>query len=260
MCQICYGAQERGPRMERRAFIAGAAALGLSACATNPDTGRSQLILVDDAQLSQLALQSWTQLRQQTPVWNNAAQQARLERVGRRIAAAANRQSLQWEFVIFDRPEKNAFVLPGGKVGFYRGIMELAQNDDQLATVLGHEVAHVVGRHAAERYSRAIAQDSALRVAGAVSDSQILAAALGLGAQVGLSLPFSREQEAEADRFGVNYMQAAGYRPREAITFWQLMQAGGGARPPEFLSTHPDPANRITALRDYINARGWGPV
>ncbi|MBL8549151.1 MAG: M48 family metallopeptidase [Hyphomonadaceae bacterium] len=246
-------------KFSRRSIVLGAAA-SLAGCVTNPETGREQLILVDDGQLTQMALQSWGQLVSQTPVWHNPREQARLARIGGRIAVAANRQSLQWEYALFDRPDKNAFVLPGGKVGFYRGLMEICERDDHVACVLGHETAHVVGRHAAERYSREIARQGALQVAGAFTDSQIAMAALGLGSQVGLSLPFSREQEAEADRLGVNYMQAAGYDPREAVVFWRRMSQGGGGRGPEFLSTHPDPANRIEALRAYINARGWGPV
>lgn len=245
----------------RRTLLLGAAGLPLAGCVTDPETGRDQLILVDDGQLAQMSLQAWGELVRQTPVWHNRGAQARLAQVGGRIAVAANRQNLQWEYALFDRPDKNAFVLPGGKVGFYRGLMEICERDDHVACVLGHETAHVVGRHAAERYSREIAQRGALQIAGAATDSQILLAAVGLGAQVGLSLPFSREQEAEADRLGVNYMQAAGYDPREAVVFWRRMAAeSSGARGPQFLSTHPDPANRIEALRAYINARGWGPV
>lgn len=257
MCQACWGPVVT----RRRALIAVGAAAAVAACETNPVTGRNQFILVNESQLSQMALQAWAQQRQQTPAWRNPGQQARLERVGMNIARAANAANLDWEFVIFDRPDLNAWVLPGGKVGFYRGMMELTQTDDQLATVLGHEVAHVIGRHAAERYSREVAQQSALRLAGAVTDNQIALAALGLGSQIGLSLPFSREQETEADVFGINFMHTAGYDVRQSITFWQRMQAANrGARPPELLSTHPDPVHRIATLRNYINQRGWGPV
>ncbi|MGE0044314.1 MAG: M48 family metallopeptidase [Hyphomonadaceae bacterium] len=258
MCRACANPFDHF--LSRRAALLGAGAAVLAGCATNPETGRNQLILVDDAQMSQLALEAWRQQLQQTPRWNNRAQQARIEEIGGRIARAANLQQLQWEYALFDRPDRNAFVMPGGKVGVYRGIVELAQNDDQLAAVLGHETGHVTGRHAAERYSRAVAQQGAMQVAGAATDSQLVLGALGLGAQVGLALPFSRAQEAEADQLGVNYMHAAGYQPREAVNFWLRMQQSGGSRPPEFLSTHPDPANRIEALRAYIAQRGWGPA
>jgi len=250
-------------KMDRRDLLRGLATGTLvlvAGCATNPETGRSQLILVDDNQLQQASLQAWAQMRQQTPTWNNAAAQRRLETVGQRIVQAAGRGGQRWEFVLFNSDQKNAFVLPGGQVGFYRGLYEISDRDDYIATVLGHEVGHVTGRHAAERYSRQMATDTALQVAGTQINSQVAMAALGLGAQVGLALPFSREQEAEADILGLRYMRAAGYDVRQAIPFWERMSSGGGARQPEFLSTHPDPDNRIARIRAFINDQGWGPV
>lgn len=247
-------------RFSRRAMLrtaaAGAALAALPACATNPVTGRNQLILIDDAQLQQASLQAWAQMRQQTPTWRNAAAQQRLEGVGRRIVNAAGVGSRPWEFVLFDSDQKNAFVLPGGQVGFYRGLYEIASRDDYIATVLGHETAHVTGRHAAERYSQAAAANVGLQAAGAAVDSQLLIQALGIGAQLG-SLGFSRSQESEADLLGLDYMHAAGYDPRQAIPFWEIMQQGGGSRPPELLSSHPDPDNRIARIRAHIQARGW---
>lgn len=252
-------------KMDRRDLLRGLATgtlVLLAGCETyqNPETGRGQFIIVDEAQLQQASLSAWQQMRQQVPAWNNAAAQRRLETVGGRIVQAAGRGNQSWEFVLFDSPQKNAFVLPGGQVGFYRGLYEISQRDDWMATVLGHEVGHVTARHAAERYSREIATQTALQVAGATINNQMAMAALGLGAQVGVSLPFSREQEAEADIVGIRYMQRAGYDPKQAVPFWQAMNSGGGSRPPEFLSTHPDPDNRIERLRAYINEQGWGPV
>jgi predicted Zn-dependent protease len=244
-----------------RGAAAGALALAAGACTTtNPETGRDQFIIVDDAQMQQAALQAWAQQLQRERIWNNAAAQGRLERVGQRIVNAAGRGGQPWEFRLFDSPQKNAFVLPANKVGFYRGLYEICDVDDYMATVLGHETGHVTGRHAAERYSRAIATNTALQVAGTQINSQIAMQALGLGAQIGLLLPFSREQEAEADILGIQYMHRAGFDPRRAIPFWQRMQQSGGSRPPEFLSTHPDPDNRIERIRNYINQQGWGPV
>jgi predicted Zn-dependent protease len=266
MCEVCDRQISAAPsgwkrRDMMRAFAGGAAALALPACTTaNPETGRDQFIIIDERQLEQMALQAWAQQRQQTPVWNNRAAQQRLETVGMRIAQGAGRANQSWEFALFDSPQKNAFVLPGNKVGFYRGLMEISPRDDYIATVLGHEVGHVTGRHAAERYSREMATQTALQVAGTQISSRVAMAALGLGAQVGLSLPFSREQEAEADVLGINYMHAANYDVRQAIPFWTAMSAGGGSRPPELLSTHPDPANRIERIRSHINNQGWGPV
>jgi predicted Zn-dependent protease len=234
--------------MERRDVLRGLATGTLvlvAGCATNPVTGREQFIIIDESQLQQASLQAWGQMRQQVPQWRNTSAQRRLEAVGNRIVQAAGRGGQSWEF---------------GQVGFYRGLYEICDRDDYMATVLGHEVGHVTGRHAAERYSREAATQTALQAAGTQINSQLAMAALGLGAQVGLSLPFSREQEAEADIIGLQYMQRAGYDPRLSIPFWQRMQQGGGSRPPEFLSTHPDPDNRIQRLRNYINQQGWGPV
>jgi predicted Zn-dependent protease len=239
---------------------AGAAALALPGCATNPVTGREQVILIDDAQLSQAALQAWDQQLRQTPTWSNRAAQTRLERIGTRIVAAAGLGGQPWEFRLFDTKEKNAFVLPANKVGFYRGLYEMCDPDDWIGCVLGHETGHVTGRHAAERYSREMLTQAGLQIAGAAINNDVAIAALGLGAQVGITLPFSREQEAEADIIGVRYMHGAGYDVRQAIPFWQRMEADGGARPPEFLSTHPSPGNRVQRIRDYIDRQGWGPV
>ena len=266
MCELDGADSERNlPSIVRRDVLRGVAATALvgaaGACTTpNPETGRNQLILIDDAQLQQASLQAWAQMRQQVPAWNNAAAQRRLETVGRRVVNAAGRGNQNWEFALFNSDQKNAFVLPGGQVGFYRGLYEICERDDWMATVLGHETGHVTGRHAAERYSREVATQTALQVVGTQVNSQIAMAALGLGAQVGVSLPFGREQEAEADILGLRYMRAAGYDVREAIPFWTRMQQGGGSRPPEFLSTHPDPDNRIARIRNYINEQGWGPV
>jgi predicted Zn-dependent protease len=250
-------------KLDRRDLLrglAGGSLLLVAGCVTNPETGRDQLILIDDSQLQQASLQAWSEMRQQTRAWNNAAAQRRLETVGRRIVGAAGRGNQTWEFVLFDSPELNAFVLPGGQVGFYRGLYDICERDDWMATVLGHEVGHVTGRHAAERYSRDAATQAGLQIAGAqLNNNQLAMVALGLGAQLGVSLPFSREQESEADILGLGYMRAAGYDVRQAIPLWRRMSQSG-ARQPEFLSTHPDPASRIERIRAYINQQGWGPA
>lgn len=253
-----------GPSLSRRGVLGGLVAASLlpaAACTTvNPVTGRDQLILIDDSQLQQAALQAWDQQTRQVPTWRNSAAQARLERIGMRIAAAAGRGAESWEFRLFDTKDLNAFVLPANKVGFYRGLYEICEADDWIACVLGHETGHVTGRHAAERYSREMVTQTALGVAGAAINSDIARAALGLGAQVGVSLPFSREQEAEADLIGIRYMHEAGFDVRQAIPFWRRMEQGGGSRPPELLSTHPSPDNRIERIRGFIDRQGWGPA
>lgn len=248
-------------RIRRLLLAAGAAAL-LAGCATNAVTGRSQLALFDDAALASSADAAWVELKQKTPVSRDQAAQARVRTVGQRIANAAGLGGQQWEFVVFDTPDRNAFVLPGGRVGVYKGLLDLADSDAQLAAVLGHEVAHVTARHASERASQTALTQTGLAVGqgilGGSQRGQMLGAALGLGAQVGILLPYSRLHETEADRVGIDYMVKAGYDPRGAVSFWQKMQAAaGGGRPPQFLSTHPAPENRIQAIQDYIAAQGY---
>jgi predicted Zn-dependent protease len=246
-----------------RALAAGSIALVAPGCSTNPVTGRSQLMLVNDGFLASMALDAWKEEKAKTPISTDRVANDRLRRVGEKIAIAANRPNDPWEFVVFDKPEKNAFVLPGGKVGFYKGLMDIADRDDHIATVMGHEVGHVTGRHAAERFSTGIAAQGVMLGAGVASRDMdprtrnTAMQALGLGLQLGVLLPYSRAHESEADRIGLDYMHAAGYQPRQAITFWQRMAQGGGARPPELLSTHPDPASRIRDIQAYITNRGW---
>lgn len=238
-------------------------ALLVGACTTNPATGRSQLAFVSDQQLVALSADAWSQVKAQTPVYRNEAAQNRLQRVGSRVARAAGLDPAGCEFVVFDSAERNAFVLPGCKMGVYRGLMDLAATDDQLAAVLGHETGHVTARHAAERYSQStLAQVgmSAGQIAlGGSQRGSTLAGVLGLGLQYGVLMPYSRLQESEADRIGVDYMVQAGYDADASVAFWERMIAadGGGSRPPEFLSTHPDPVNRIAALRAYIREKGY---
>jgi len=160
----------------------------------------------------------------------------------------------------------NAFVMPGNRVGVYRGITELTENDDQLSSVLGHEAGHGVGRHASERMSIQLASQAVLvGTQIAVSSSEELSKygnAIGVlgGAalQFGILLPYSRNHELESDRLGVDYMHKAGYDVKQSVRLWELMDANSkGKRPPEFMSTHPDPANRALALKNYINAKGY---
>lgn len=259
-------------KMERRDMVrllaSGSLALFVANCSANPETGRSQLVLVDEGSLAKMSLDAWAEQKAKTPVSRDPALNARLTRVGQKIAEAAGRQNQPWEFVVFDTPEKNAFVLPGNKVGFYKGLMELATNDDQIAVVLGHEVAHVTNRHAAERFSQGTLAQVGLVGANVLASSrisndqtaQLAVAAVGIGLQYGLLMPYSRLQETEADLVGLDYMHRAGYRTPEAINFWQAMGQQGGARPPAFLSTHPDPLQRIEAIKRHINTRGYAVV
>ncbi|RZJ26215.1 MAG: M48 family peptidase [Brevundimonas sp.] len=232
----------------------------LSACAYNDTLGRNQFLIVDDSALIQQADAAWGEALRTQRTSNDAAALARVRRVGDRIVAAAGLSDRRWEYALFVSDAPNAFVLPSGKIGVTTSLLALVRNDDQLAAVLGHEVGHVVARHAAERYSTSAATGLVLSgVQGAAGDYGQAAGAIGgLGAQLGVLLPFSRRDELEADRLGVDYMQSAGFRPSESVTLWRLMQAQRQGATPEFASTHPSDVTRISALEQYIASKGWG--
>ncbi|WP_433950473.1 M48 family metallopeptidase [Brevundimonas bullata] len=241
------------------AVIAAATTLGLGACAYNESLGRNQFLIVDDSALMQQSNAAWAETLRSQKVSTNAAQNERVRRVGGRMVQAAGLAGRQWDYAVFEDASPNAFVLPSGQIGVTTGLLKLVQNDDQLATVIGHEVGHVVARHAAERYST---QSTTGLVLGAVQSrsgdySQAIGALGGMGAQLGLLLPFSRSHELEADRLGVDYVAAAGYKPSESIALWRLMAQQRQSGTPEFASTHPSDQTRITALQQYIASRGW---
>ncbi|MDJ0892384.1 MAG: M48 family metallopeptidase [Gammaproteobacteria bacterium] len=246
----------------------------LPGCETVPETGRSQLLLISPDQETELGLTEFEKLKSSTPVSEDAELNAMLQRVGQRVAAVAPLPNARWEFVLFDDPNTaNAFCLPGGKVGIYTGILPVTKDENGLATVIGHEVAHAVARHGGERVSQALilqmggeALESALSTQPAQTRSLVLQG-YGLGSKVGVILPYSRAHELEADELGLLYMARAGYDPRSAVDFWQRFSAytreKGGA-PPEFLSTHPIDTRRIAqiealmpkALAEYQKAGG----
>ncbi|MDI1289922.1 MAG: M48 family metallopeptidase [bacterium] len=241
------------------AAVVAIAALSASACAYNETLGRNQLLIVDDAALTQQSDAAWAQALRSQPLSRDVAANARIRRVGERIVQAAGLTDRSWEYALFVSESPNAFVLPSGKIGVTTGLLALVRNDDQLATVLGHEVGHVVARHAAERYSTTALTSVALSgVQSAAGDYSRAAGAVGgLGAQLGVLLPFSRNHELEADRIGVDYLQRAGYKPSEAIALWRLMAQQRRTSNPEFASTHPSDATRISALEQSIASRGW---
>lgn len=235
--------------------------VGLGGCAVVPETGRSQIMLVDDQQMLQLSLSEFDKMKRQTPISRDAAQTATVRNVGQRIARVAQLPNARWEFVLFDEETPNAFCMPGGKVGVHTGILPIARNEAGLATVIAHEIAHAVARHGAERVSRGLLMQMggqvlsvALQTQG-VATQQLVLAAYGVGGQVGVMLPHSRDQELEADRIGLLYMARAGYNPDEAIHFWTRFARynnGQGGRTYAFLSTHPLDETRIEALRAML--------
>lgn len=236
-----------------------AAAALLGGCAYNETLGRNQLLIIDDGALTQQADAAWAETLRTQRVSTDAAANARVRRVGDRIVQAAGLTDRRWEYALFVSESPNAFVLPSGKIGVTTGLLALVRNDDQLATVLGHEVGHVVARHAAERYSTTALTSIGLSGVQSVAGDYAQAAGAigGLGAQLGLLLPFSRNHELEADRLGVDYLQRAGFRPSEAVALWRLMGAQRQGSTPEFASTHPSDASRIAALEAYIASKGW---
>ncbi len=233
--------------------------LGLSACATVPYTGRTQFVLMNPQQELSLGQQAAQQVRQESRVSTDPRYTNQVQRVGQRIAMAANQHDYPWSFTTIEDESLNAFALPGGKVFVNTGMVDFASSDAQLATVIAHEVAHVIARHGAERMSRVlVAQVGGAALAGAFNiqtpaGRQAFETAYGLATNVGVILPHSRSQELEADRIGLILMAKAGYNPSEAIDFWsRMMRAKDGPAPPPFLSTHPADEERLRAIRSLI--------
>jgi len=229
-------------------------------CTTVPYTNRSRFMMVSESEESELGLSAYQEVLSKEKILNDPESTRLVQRVGRAIAQVANKPDFAWEFTIIDDPATvNAFALPGGKVAVYSGLFAVAQDEAGLATVIGHEVAHALARHGAERMS----QGMGLQILGAgvaIASSgqsagvqQAVMQAYGLGAQVGVMLPFSRHMESEADYIGLMLMAQAGYDPSVSIGLWERMGAlAEGQRPPEFLSTHPTSDTRIAQLREWM--------
>ncbi len=250
---------------QRAAGLLVATLIAVTGCATVPDTERRQVLLLSPQDEVRLGLEAFDQVRDELDLIESGPEKERVERIGERIVAAASNRlrdrgfdSLEWEFHVVEDDQVNAFVLPAGKIVFYTGLLDLAADDDEVAAVMGHEVAHVVARHAGERISQNVLIQMGLGAAAvALSDpqsprGQATMAALGLGAQVGVQLPFSRIHEAEADEIGLFMMAEAGYDPRAAVSFWDRMDEMAGDRPPTFLSTHPGPEQRRDKLESLM--------
>lgn len=236
------------------------AAVTVAACAVSP-TGRRQLTLMPESQMVVMGVQSFNEIQDNTPREKDPAINAYVQCVADAITRLpeVRKQSADWQVVVFDTDTVNAFALPGGKIGVYRGLLKVAQTPSQLAAVVGHEVGHVLARHGNERVSQQFAVSESLAVldawmaAGNKSNRESAMALLGLGSQVGVLLPFSRVQESEADEIGQNLMARAGFDPRESIALWQNMSKSGGSQPSELLSTHPAHQTRIKDLQAGLN-------
>ncbi len=255
--------------MKRLALPFLAAALLLAGCYTNPVTGRKSLVLLSQGEEVTLGAQSFQSIREKEKVSTDSAANARVTRIGQRIAQAVGDElpNAKWEFVVFDSKELNAFALPGGKVGVYTGLLQLAESDAELASVMGHEIGHVIARHGAERMSEAMVISGLGAVGSAAVEAktqdpqtrQLFELAYGGAVTLGRVLPHSRGNETEADRMGAIYAARAGYDPRASITFWQKMMAEkqkagaaqGGALS-ALLSTHPADEKRIADLKTLM--------
>lgn len=227
-------------------------------CATSP-TGRSQLSLISSSQMNQMGAQSFEQMKKKIPIDQSPRNNRLVKCVSLRLLKAIGEKPGSWEVIVFKDQSPNAFALPGNKIGVHTGMLSLIENPHQLAAVIGHEIGHVHSNHGNERVSQNMLVKGGLTLSSVFlgleknnTKGQLLFAALGLGAQVGILLPFSREHEREADRLGLDYMSKAGFDPFQASRLWEIMkQKAGGRAPAEFFSTHPSNDSRIKNLKAY---------
>lgn len=239
-------------------------------CTKVPITGRKQTNLLPESNLMTMALTNYNQILTTSKVVSGGANAESVKRVGNRISNAVTNylnshgyskriENYKWEFNLIDDPTVNAWCMPGGKVAFYTGIMPVCRDETGIAVVMGHEIAHAIARHGNERMSQLLLiQLGGITLDVATSTKpnetrQIFQLAYGVGATVGLMLPYSRKHESEADRMGLIFMAMAGYDPHEAPSFWERMSKLGGAKMPELLSTHPNPENRIKSLNKNMS-------
>ena len=218
--------------------------------------------LVSEGDEKKLGVEAYDDILKKTPLSKNQQYQAQLKRVGQRISVAAAKPDFEWAFNVLQGKEINAFCLPGGKVAFWEGIMPVTQDDNGIAVVMGHEVAHALARHGAERMTQSMGAEVVGQILGAgvgmfnPAYTEAFSQAYGMGVNVAVILPWGRSQESEADHIGLILMAKAGYDPSAAVGFWERMSkaaaASGGSKPPEFLSTHPSDDTRITQIKQWL--------
>ncbi len=246
------------------------ALLVIAACATVPITGRKQFNLISAGEMNTMSFQQYDQVIAESQLSTDAVATAMVKRVGVRIQGAVEKyfadrgqssylRGYEWEFNLIESDEPNAWCMPGGKVAFYSGILPVCLDDTGVAVVMGHEIAHAIAKHGSERMSHQMAlQMGGMALSEAVSskpnETQALyMSAFAVGAQYGAMLPYSRQHESEADHMGLIFMAMAGYDPQQAPAFWERMAAGGGQKPPEFMSTHPSDATRVRQLNERMS-------
>lgn len=241
------------------AFAAVLAFTAVTACSTSP-TGRRQLVALPESQMEELGSQAFGEMKQKQKVATDPKQNQYVSCIANAIIAVLPGKET-WEVVVFQDDSANAFALPGRKIGVHTGLLKIARTQDQLAAVIGHEVGHVLAHHGNERASQELAAQGIL-VAGATVAStvfdrnstgfQVGMAAVGLGAQYGVLMPFGRAHESEADVIGLDLMSQAGFNPQESVTLWRNMAEANKGEPPQWLSTHPSNATRIQGLQEKM--------
>ncbi|MCP5348212.1 MAG: M48 family metallopeptidase [Pseudomonadales bacterium] len=227
----------------------------VAGCASSP-TSRRQVVLYSDDVMASQGISTYEQMQAELPVETDSRRLAYVRCVTGYIVDALSSQERgdnAWEVTLFKDDQANAFALPGGKMGVFTGLLDVATNQHQLAAVMSHEVGHVLARHSNERASQAALRDIGLAAAQQAGVSDQTLQLIGFGANLGFFLPFNRVQESEADQIGIMLMARAGFDPQESINLWHNMAANGGSRPPEFLSTHPSPDTRIADLNRQLS-------
>lgn len=255
--------------MKKIVSLLGIALLTLNSCGSVPLTGRKQMLLVTDKEVLSSSLTQYNSYMKTAVLSSDKHKAEKVARVGQRIASATEDylkangkgsevKNFTWEFKLVNDPQVNAFCMPGGKIVVYEGLLPLTPTDDELAVVIGHEVAHAVAKHSNERMSQQLmAQCGAAILGQAVAGTSIIVQTLastvyGVGAQLGVMLPYSRKHEYEADYMGFIFMSMANYNPETAVTFWQKMSANGGKAAPQFMSTHPSDGSRIAEIKKRL--------
>jgi len=252
-----------------RTIAVAVAAIVICGCGAVPLTGRKQILLVSDQEVYEAGLTQYKDYMQQAKLSSDVKASAMVKSVGRKLAEATEQylrangleselSNLSWEFSLVENDQVNAFCLPGGKIVVYDGLLSVAQNEAELAVVIGHEIGHAVAKHSNERMSQQILANYGMAILSqALSDKSasvrtVATSVFGLGAQVGLMLPYSRKHEYEADYMGIVFMEIAGYDSSSAVDFWTKMSAGNG-NASDFLSTHPSDAKRIAEIKRRLD-------
>jgi predicted Zn-dependent protease len=229
----------------------------LTSCVTSP-LGRKQLMLMPADQVNDMGTEAFNTIKEKTPLETNSQVNHYVTCVANAIIQVSNSTVKNWEIAVFRDDSANAFALPGGKIGVHTGLLTVAEDQNQLGAVIGHEIAHVLANHSNERVSQEYAVQQGMELIQAVTNvqtqmGQTMMGLLGVGAQFGILLPYSRVHESEADILGLDLMATAGFDPRASITLWQNMERANDSEPPEFLSTHPSHNTRINDLNNAMN-------